>query len=64
MTDPRGYLSPLQLIGFVRKDRLRFTPGTRYEYSNTDNIVFGLIAERVTGKSYGRLLSMARRPLT
>ena len=54
---PHGFVSPLQLIGYVRKDRLRFTPGTRYEYSNTDNIVLGLIAERVTGKSYGRLLS-------
>ena len=57
MTNPRGYVSPLQLIDWVRKDRLRFPPETRYEYSNTDNIVLGLIAERVTGESYGRLLS-------
>ena len=34
-----------------------FPPGTRYEYSNTDNIVVGLIAEQVTGQSYGDLLS-------
>jgi D-alanyl-D-alanine carboxypeptidase len=54
---PRTYVSPLQLIGWVRNERLRFPAGTRYEYSNTDNIVLGLIAERVTGQSYGRLLS-------
>ena len=54
---PRGFVSPLQLIDWVRKDPLRFPSGTRYEYSNTDNIVLGLIAERVTGESYGRLLS-------
>jgi D-alanyl-D-alanine carboxypeptidase len=57
MTDPRGYVSPLQVIDWVRAHPLRFPPGTRYEYSNTDNIVLGLIAERVTGESYGRLLS-------
>ena len=57
MTNPRSYVSPSQLIGWVRKDPLRFPPGTRYEYSNTDNIMLGLIAERVTGESYGRLLA-------
>lgn len=57
MTDPRGYVSPLQVIDWVRTAPLTFPPGTRYEYSNTDNIVLGLIAERVTGESYGRLLS-------
>ena len=37
-------------------DPLEFTPGTSYEYSNTDNIVVGLMAEKVTGRSYARLL--------
>jgi D-alanyl-D-alanine carboxypeptidase len=57
MRDPRGYVSPMQIIGWVRNKRLRFTPGSRYEYSNTDNIVVGLIAQRVTGRSVGQLLS-------
>ncbi len=30
---------------WVRADPLEFTPGSRYEYSNTDNIVIGLIAQ-------------------
>ena len=57
MTNPRGYVLPMQIIGWVRKQGLKFTPGSRYEYSNTDNIVVGLIAQRVTGRSFGQLLS-------
>jgi D-alanyl-D-alanine carboxypeptidase len=57
MTNPQGYVSPMQIIGWVRGKRLMFTPGSRYEYSNTDNIVVGLIAQRVTGRSFGHLLA-------
>jgi D-alanyl-D-alanine carboxypeptidase len=56
-TNPRGYVSPAAIIDWVRNDRLVFTPGSRYEYSNTDNIVLAVIAERVTHRSYGQLLS-------
>jgi D-alanyl-D-alanine carboxypeptidase len=55
-TDPRGFVSPLKVIGWVRADPLEFVPGSRYEYSNTDNIVVGLIVEAVTGQSYGQAL--------
>lgn len=54
--DPRGYVPPSRIIGWVRKDGLAFRPGSRYAYSNTDNIVVGLIAQAVTGTPYGRLL--------
>jgi D-alanyl-D-alanine carboxypeptidase len=54
--DPRGYVSPKKVIGWVAGDPLVFRPGSRYEYSNTDNIIIGLIAEKVTGKPYGRVL--------
>jgi D-alanyl-D-alanine carboxypeptidase len=56
-TNPHGYVSPMQIIGWVRGKRLMFTPGSRYQYSNTDNIVVGLIAQRVTRRSFGQLLS-------
>jgi D-alanyl-D-alanine carboxypeptidase len=56
-TAPRSYVPPSGIIDWVRSQRLEFPPGSKYEYSNTDNIVVGLIAERVTGRSYGRLLS-------
>jgi D-alanyl-D-alanine carboxypeptidase len=55
-TKPRGYVPPARIIDWVRRDGLVFPPGSSYEYSNTDNIVVGLIAERVTGRSYGDLL--------
>jgi D-alanyl-D-alanine carboxypeptidase len=54
--DPQAYLSPGELVGFVRNDPLDFTPGARYHYSDTDNVVVGLIAERATGLSYDALL--------
>ncbi|HET7455371.1 MAG TPA: serine hydrolase domain-containing protein [Solirubrobacterales bacterium] len=54
--DPRGFVSPRKIIGWVRKSPLEFAPGAKYEYSNTDNIVVGLIVEAVTGHSYGENL--------
>jgi D-alanyl-D-alanine carboxypeptidase len=54
---PGAYLSPQQLLAFVRDDRLRFRPGSRYEYSDTDNVVVGLMAEAATGERYERLLA-------
>lgn len=54
--NPRGFVSPLEVIGWVRADPLEFAPGSRYEYSNTDNIVIGLIVEAITGQSYGSAL--------
>ncbi len=56
-TKPHGFVSPTRVIDWVRRGGLVFRPGSKYEYSNTDNIVIGLIAERVTGQSYGDLLS-------
>ena len=54
--DPRGFVSPQKIIGWVSADPLEFAPGSRYEYSNTDNIVIGLIAEAVSGETYGEAL--------
>ena len=54
--DPRGYVSPAKIISWVRNAPLEFVPGYDYEYSNTDNIVIGLIVEAVTGQPYGQAL--------
>ncbi len=54
--DPTAYFSPMDLVGFVRDDPLDFPPGSKYHYSDTDNVVVGLIAERATGRSYEALL--------
>lgn len=55
-SDPGAYLRPRQLIDFVRDEPLEFRPGSRYRYSDTDNIVVGLMAEALTHRSYDRLL--------
>ena len=54
--DPARYLSPRELLEFVEDKKLEFKPGTRYEYSDTDNVVVGLIAEKASGMSYEALL--------
>jgi D-alanyl-D-alanine carboxypeptidase len=51
-TNPRGYVSPQKVISWVAKDPLVFKPGAKYQYSNTDNIVVGLMVEAVTKASY------------
>lgn len=44
--------APERLLSFVEDEPLSFPPGTRYEYSNSDNIVVGLMIAAVTGRSY------------
>jgi D-alanyl-D-alanine carboxypeptidase len=46
---------PLGLLSFAPK-KLNFRPGSRYKYSNSDNIIVGLMAEAATGKSYEKEL--------
>jgi D-alanyl-D-alanine carboxypeptidase len=43
---------PEQLLAFIKDEPLRFTPGSRYEYSNSDNIVVGLMVAAATEKTY------------
>ena len=45
---PRAYVTPEQLVDFVAGLPLEFTPGSRYAYSNTDNLVAGLMVEAAT----------------
>ncbi|GAB7191964.1 serine hydrolase domain-containing protein [Kineococcus sp. NUM-3379] len=41
------------LVGLATKLPLRFQPGTRWEYSNTNYLVAGLLIEKITGRPYG-----------
>jgi D-alanyl-D-alanine carboxypeptidase len=54
---PHATPSPTFLLSFVAHKRLAFTPGTRYRYSNTDNIVAGLMAQAASRRSYNALLA-------
>ncbi|HEV2310511.1 MAG TPA: serine hydrolase domain-containing protein, partial [Acidimicrobiia bacterium] len=48
--------TPAQLLGYVSGEPLLFKPGSRYHYSNSDNIIVGLIAQTATGQAYETLL--------
>jgi D-alanyl-D-alanine carboxypeptidase len=62
--DLSAYFSPQQIIGFIKDDPLEFRPGSRYHYSDSDNIAVGLMEQAATGKTYQQLLgSLAFGPL-
>ena len=43
---------PEALVSYVADEALEFTPGTRYHYSNSDNIIVGLMVQAATHRSY------------
>lgn len=58
------FISPQQIVDFAATEPLEFPPGSRYEYSNTDNIVMALMAETVTGRQFSALMkALVFRPL-
>jgi D-alanyl-D-alanine carboxypeptidase len=55
---------PKKLLTYFYDDKLLFEPGSKYHYSNTDNIVVALMAESVTNRSYeGQLRDRVYKPL-
>ncbi|MGX1273819.1 serine hydrolase domain-containing protein [Streptomyces phaeoluteigriseus] len=62
--DPRHRFDPRRLLDYVADEPLAFPPGSRYLYSNSDNIAVAYMAEAATGTSYERLLrDLVHRPL-
>jgi D-alanyl-D-alanine carboxypeptidase len=55
--NPFQSVMPATIIGWVADQPLEFEPGSRYEYSDTDNVVVALFVEAATGLSYERALS-------
>jgi D-alanyl-D-alanine carboxypeptidase len=61
---PYGKPTPMFLLHFLARDPLDFRPGSRYQYSNTDNFVVALMAQAVTHTNYASLLkARVYRPL-
>ncbi|MEU9084023.1 serine hydrolase domain-containing protein [Streptomyces sp. NPDC048357] len=54
--DPRHRFDSRHLLDFVAGEDLAFPPGSRYQYSNSDNIAIALMAEAATGRRYEALL--------
>jgi D-alanyl-D-alanine carboxypeptidase len=50
-------LPPRRLLAFVKGKDLLFEPGSRFEYSNSDNVAVGLMVQEVTGRPYARALN-------
>ncbi len=50
---------PQELMEAVMDQPLKFEPGSRYEYSNTNYVALGIILETVSGKLYEDLLQNA-----
>ena len=51
------YFEPHQLLEAALAERRDFKPGTTWEYSNTNYVVLGLLAQRVTGRPIGELVT-------
>ena len=48
--------TPEQLVALVGNQPLDFTPGTKWNYSNTGYILLGMLVEKLSGQSYAELL--------
>jgi D-alanyl-D-alanine carboxypeptidase len=63
---PKKASPPEKLLTYLYNNDplLRFVPGSKYQYSNSDNIAVALMVEAATGKSYEDLLrELVYRPL-
>lgn len=52
LKSPRNAPRPRKLISLVGDMPLNFPAGTKYQYSNTDNVVVALMIQKATGRSY------------
>jgi len=56
--------TPPAVLALIQDRPLRFVPGSKYEYSNTNYVALGMIIEKLTGKTYVDVIeSRFLRPL-
>ena len=53
-SDLQASIDPLEIVDYVGEPF--FSPGDRYEYSNSNFLVLGLLIEEVTGKTVGEVM--------
>jgi CubicO group peptidase (beta-lactamase class C family) len=49
-------VSPAEMIDYFKNEPLRFAPGTKWEYSNSNYFILGYIIEKLSGKTYAQYL--------
>jgi D-alanyl-D-alanine carboxypeptidase len=49
---PEKHWQPVDLLQYIFDEKGAFSPGTGWEYSDTNYILLGLIIESITGKKY------------
>ena len=54
--DPRRHYAPQDLLGWAFAEPAAFPPGQRYQYSNTNTILLGLLVEKISGQPLGDYL--------
>ncbi|MFI9019192.1 serine hydrolase domain-containing protein [Streptomyces griseus] len=50
LKDPQRYYEPRELLDSALAQKAHFSPGAKWEYSNTNYLVAGLIIQKVTGR--------------
>ncbi|MFJ3669571.1 serine hydrolase domain-containing protein [Streptomyces sp. NPDC090106] len=57
LSDPRRSFTPEQSLAYAHRHKNTFAPGARFQYSNTNLVLLGLVVERVSGRSLGDFLN-------
>ncbi|MFJ8733953.1 serine hydrolase domain-containing protein [Streptomyces bauhiniae] len=52
-SDPQRSFTPQQLLDYAFKHPVQFKPGAKFEYSNTNLILLGLVVEQRSGQGLG-----------
>ncbi|MFF4307069.1 serine hydrolase domain-containing protein [Streptomyces sp. NPDC001601] len=55
-SDPQRSFTPRQLLGYAFRHPPMFRPGEKFDYSNTNLILLGLLVEKVSGQRLGDYL--------
>lgn len=45
-----------ELLNFAFREKPKFDPGTQYDYSNTNTVLLGVIAAKITGRPFGKVI--------
>ncbi|MFF2364002.1 serine hydrolase domain-containing protein [Streptomyces sp. NPDC058122] len=54
VADPNRTFTPSELLAYSFKHPVAFTPGSAFQYSNTNSHLLAMVVEKVTGQSFDR----------